>query len=261
MATKPIPKVNKEQFNYQAFERDLRSACAERQSSLAQLSVNRFFRSDTFLTQGLKNGSLTLPIINSLADYMGTDLKKYEIRPEPETVTAPEKPVEAEDPEEPAGKGWSCQIRVDEEFGTVMMKVMKDGQEIALGRSYLYGRDDTGVMQSISYAAHMCYKLTQQSKIKATGEQTETVRKPVPEAPFIQLPFRDWIQKYASENSTYGALARFISDCGKDFPESDEKRMRTYLTFHNGGVHQKTFQSAYSMYTTWCRAGKSRSVI
>ena len=270
MATKAIPRANKEVFNYRMFERDLRKVCAEKSTTLSWLSMNRFFRSETFLSQALKDGNLTLPIINSLADFMETDLRKYEIIPEPEPE--PEPPQVPVETVEPDSKGWSCQIRVDEEFNTVMMKIMKDGEEIAIGRSYLHGGDTTGIMQAISYAAHMCYKLTQQGNIKEISEQrrpadpapapppkpapkAEAKAEPLPES--FKVTFKDWITKYEHDSTLYGSLARYVRDHYKEFPDNSEDRMKNYLKFHNGFEHMRTFKQAYGLYLAWIKARKA----
>ena len=55
---------------------------------------------------------------------------------------------------------WSATIEV---VGDRMkMTVSHNGEELVYGKSYVQDTDDLGMMQAISYAAHMCYKMVQQ---------------------------------------------------------------------------------------------------
>lgn len=66
------------------------------------------------------------------------------------------------DPTEPAAE-WTCKI--DCEGDRLKMTVCHNGEELVYGKSYIQDDDDLGMMQAISYAAHMCYKMVQQRQM------------------------------------------------------------------------------------------------
>ena len=75
---------------------------------------------------------------------------------DPEKLTAAE-PAAIPTPE------WSATIEV---VGDRMkMTVSHNGEELVYGKSYVQDTDDLGMMQAISYAAHMCYKMVQQKSM------------------------------------------------------------------------------------------------
>lgn len=55
---------------------------------------------------------------------------------------------------------WSASIEVVGDH--MKMTVCHNGEELVYGKSYVQATDDLGMMQAISYAAHMCYKMVQQ---------------------------------------------------------------------------------------------------
>ena len=55
---------------------------------------------------------------------------------------------------------WSASIEVSGD--RLKMTVRHNGEELVYGKSYVQDTDDLGMMQAISYAAHMCYKMVQQ---------------------------------------------------------------------------------------------------
>lgn len=55
---------------------------------------------------------------------------------------------------------WSAAIEVSGD--RLKMTVSHNGEELVYGKSYVQDTDDLGMMQAISYAAHMCYKMVQQ---------------------------------------------------------------------------------------------------
>ena len=60
---------------------------------------------------------------------------------------------------EPAPE-WSASIEVSGD--RLKMTVRHNGEELVYGKSYVQDTDDLGMMQAISYAAHICYKMVQQ---------------------------------------------------------------------------------------------------
>lgn len=68
--------------------------------------------------------------------------------PEQETASTPE---------------WSAAIEVVGD--RLKLTIRHNGEELVYGKSYVQDADDLGMMQAISYAAHMCYKMVQQREM------------------------------------------------------------------------------------------------
>lgn len=47
----------------------------------------------------------------------------------------------------------------------VRLTIRHEGQDILSAWSYIKGPDEADLMQAISYAAHLCYKLAEQNKL------------------------------------------------------------------------------------------------
>lgn len=224
--------VSPEVFNYSAFQRDLFMKIKDSGETMTEISVRRLFKSENYLSNALGMKRLPHQMIISLAEWYGLNLRDYKIEKAVEKPAV--KPVEVTEP-------YSCEVKVDEEFGTVMMRVLKDGKMIATGRSFLYGTDTVGIMQSISYAAHMCYKIAQQGAISEVGEPKQVER----------VVFKDWVKKYETANSTYGSFARYVASHYQKFPTTGEKQMRYYLQLNNGQTHLTVFATLFKMYLAW----------
>lgn len=230
--------VSADKFDYPAFRRDLMNRCKAEKTTLGDLSVNILFRSRSYLSNSLSTGSLTLPMITRLAQWLGEDLIKYSIKPkkpEPEVVL-PDNPM--------VSSGWSCEVKVEKDFGVALMRVIKDGNTVVTGRSFLYGLDDVGIIQSISYAAHMCYKLVQQDVIEEIKEGKAPER----------IIYKDWVKKYEEANSVFGCLARYIQAHYKNFPSTGKKDMHVYLLQHEGGAHINAFKVSFDQYMDWYKS-------
>ena len=265
--------VSPEKFDYAMLHEDVRRWCKYHQTAMQNLSTDVFFRSGSYVSNGLTKKCLSLNVIMKLCDIIGEDLKKYEIVPKPAPVIVPEPIQEA--PAVPAppsngltGQGWECAIKVDYEFRTVAMKLFKNGEELAIGRSYLYDNDDMGVAKSVSYASHMCYKLIQQKAMAERGYKNiaenaeaqmvmdELEEADEPEAPAQQTMspgsdrtiFKVWVRKYQNDNSAYGKCARFIDSHFPHFPSTSEKRMKAYLRLNGGDKHIQAFETLFAMY-------------
>lgn len=235
-----IQTVSKEKFDYPAFRRDLMAKCKKEGTTLESLSINTLFRSRNYLSNNLNSGSLTLQMITCLAQWLGEDLIKYSIqpkKPEPKKEPQPEQnPVK--------GSGWSCEIKIDQDFDVALMRITKDGKPVVTGRSILYGYDDTGVIQSISYAAHMCYKIAQQGTLEQIGEGSAPAR----------VIYKDWVKKYEDSNSVFGSLARYIQSHYAKFPATGKKDMHVYLLQHDGGAHVNAFKVSFDQYMDWYKS-------
>ena len=257
--------VDPDRFDYPRLHEDLRVWCKKNKKDLQTISQDVFYRTGSYVSNGLSKKNLPLNVLMKLIELIGADAKQYEIVPKPEPEPAP---VVQEQPAPSAtaltGNGWEVAARVDLEFGTAMIKVMKNGEEVAIGRSYLYGKNDTDIVKSLSYASHMAYKVIQQRQIADRGyqqvadiEEAETEmakaeqEEPEPtieEMASRRLPFKDWVKRYAEANSAYGKCARYIGSHYPHFPATSEKKMRYYLRLNGGETHLQTFDVLFAMY-------------
>lgn len=80
--------------------------------------------------------------------------------PAPETAPAGQK---IHIPAASAETGWQTRIKVQPD--KVCMTVYFNGMEVVQGWSKVKGDRELDLMQAISYAAHMCYKITEQKKL------------------------------------------------------------------------------------------------
>ena len=265
----PMKSVPADKFNYPKLHSDIAAWCKKNSSNFQTLSQTVFYRSEGYVSNGLTKKSLPLNVLMKLVDIIGGDMKRYEIIPKPEPVPEPEPaPAVMEEPAQdviPDGKsGWGMDVMVNIDFRSVAVRLTNDGKEVTIGRSYLYGKDPVGIAQSISYAAHMCYKLLQQRKIADLGYQkiaqdeeieaemakaeAEEPEPTVDELAGRRLLFKDWVKKYESANSAYGKFARYVNSHYPHFPSTSEKKMRYYLRLNGGETHIQTFDVLFAMY-------------
>lgn len=88
-------------------------------------------------------------------------------KPEPPKPIAPEQtPTGAKTfiPAPTAEIGWQTRIKTNP--GRVCMTVYFNGIPVVEGYSRIKSNTELDLMQAISYAAHMCYKITEQKKLK-----------------------------------------------------------------------------------------------
>ena len=270
--SKAVKTLNEKSFDFDKFREDMTQSCKERGMSMTRLSTDVVFRSESYLSGVLYTKSIPWKVAEAVVKWMGRDMKDYEIKKAPAKKATPKaeesKPVEVKE-EASEKEGWTCLLKVDEEFGMAMMKIFKDGKEVALGRSYTYGHDDLGIVQGISYAAHMCYKAFQQEhmareSIMAEQPPVEPVPEPQAVEPVVEEPeedetpvgpgrvvFKDWIRKYEKDNSKAGKLARFVKSNYQKIPATGKKKIRMYLRLNGGEPHLQVFDGLWSMYTKW----------
>ncbi len=253
--------ISKDVFDYDAFHKDLKREAKRAGTTFVEICEKDLFRSPTYLTNAFSKKAMQLRVAEELARRYRLSLKDYEIRkpepkPEPVVLTTQEwPPAEMATPVAISGaetEPWTCFIKIDEEFGTCMMKVMHNGEKVAVGRSFLFGTNDVGIMQSISYAAHMCYKIVQQGSI-------EKIQDNIPEnaADSLgpeRLVFKDWVLRYVDVRSEYGRFARYVRDHHEKFPSSGEKQMRYHLDMNKGDAHKPAFSVLFKQYRHWCRS-------
>ena len=249
MRTKNVESLR---FNYPRFYSDLNKYCKANKINLKELSSKKYYRNGSYLDKYLAHGTVPMDILADLASMIGVKLKDYEIQPQ-----KIEKPVIQKKPDELADDRWKIEVKVDEEYGVAMVKIIKDGEKICTGQSYIYGTDYVGIVQSISYATHMCYKMVQQGAIKETVDgkaKKEDLSNLIKGEE--RIIFKDWIKKFEKDNSPYGRLARYVSSEYNTFPTKGEKEMKYYLQMHKGEAHLPTFKTTFSLYLSWMRASE-----
>ena len=84
----------------------------------------------------------------------------------PKPITPEKTPTGAKTfiPAPTAEVGWQTRIKTNP--GRVCMTVYFNGVPVVEGLSRIKSNTELDLMQAISYAAHMCYKLTEQKKLK-----------------------------------------------------------------------------------------------
>lgn len=251
--------ISKDVFDYNAFHKDLKREVKRAGTTFVEICVKDLFRSPNYLSNAFNKKAMQLRIAEELARRYRLNLNDYEIRkpepkPEPVVLTTQEwPPAEMATPvaiSEAEAEPWTCFIKIDEEFGTCMMKVMHNGEKVAVGRSFLFGTNDVGIMQSISYAAHMCYKIVQQGSIEKIQEgKPEVIAESVgPE----RVIFKDWVKRFNTAGSDYGRFARYLESRYNAFPSTGEKQMRYFLQMNKGEAHLPAFGTLFKQYRHWC---------
>ena len=87
--------------------------------------------------------------------------------PEPEPEPEPPAIIQTE-----SADGWRVNIQVMPKKGKVRFAVLVNGEEMVHAHSWIKKQGDyLSIMQAISYAAHMCYKLTEEKVLENIGEE------------------------------------------------------------------------------------------
>ena len=248
--SRKISIADADKFDYAKFQKDLLDKAKKEKTTLAEISEKRLFHASNYLNEGLRKKKLPLQIIHSLSDWYGLSLKDYEIKPKAiaEPVKTEEKIIKL--PNAPV-LPWQCEIKVDEEFGTAMMRISKDGETVAVGRSGLYGLDDLGIVQSISYAAHMCYKIVQQEVFKSREDSASPK----------ETKFKDWLKKFEQDMPPYGSFARYVKSNYDKFPAYGRKEMKVFLNMNNGASHINVFEVMFNAYIDWYNGQKQTNAV
>lgn len=287
---KPI-SCDPKTFNYALLKSDISKFTKKEGYSMEYISKNKLLRSKGYLSMALTKKALPTALVGPLCEFIGTTASKYKIEPEKpkpkaEPVKAPASPVGPTCITRPApvyrdsveelyaghpelkpvmSNDWECQIRVDEDFETVMMKVTKNGEEMAISRCYFFSKDDMGIMQAISYAAHQCYKIFQQ-KVLAQQEADAALRSEAkvaveaPKKPADTACFKNWILKYKEDTSPVGRLARYCESMYDKVPSHGERKIRMFLQLEkNGYAHVSAFNAIWPLYMKEYRAAEIES--
>lgn len=272
------------EFNYALLKSDICKFSKKEGYSMEYISKNKLLRSKGYLSMVLGKKVLPVNLLGPICEFIGTNASKYKIEPEKPKAEPIKKPVGS--PVVPAPMhdskdistarpelkpdalhaGWECQIRVDEDFETVMMKVTKDGEEMAISRCYFFSKDDTGIMQAISYAAHQAYKIFQQ-KVLAQQEADAALRTEAkaavkaPKNPNDVSCFKNWILKYKEDTSPVGRLARYCESMYDQVPSHGERKIRMFLQLEkNGYAHVAAFNAIWPMYLKEYSAAERNNV-
>jgi len=148
-----------DKFNFDAFKIDLKAKMAERGVVPSDVSQELLTRAPYYLSSVFCKKAMPLSCAMALCKEFGLRLPDYEIKPEPP------KRVQIEIDVQQHGKGWENTLSVNVGAGIVSLAFFKDGQKVASGRAKIFDNTDHGIMQAISYAAHMCYKFSEQREL------------------------------------------------------------------------------------------------
>lgn len=263
---KTAVSLNPETFNYALLKSDVNDYCKREGYSQQYISKNILFRCDNYLSNALSKKQLPAFLLTPLCEMLGLKASRYKIeeeKPKPKPIVkAPEVVAPTSIPEQTnvelaeTSTGWECRIKVDEDFETVMMKVLKNGEEMALSRCYFFSKDDIGIMQAISYAAHQCYKTYQQKEF-AQQEVNHDLRQEVKDIvestqdpdPNDARSFKNWILKYENEVGNVGKLARYCKSMYSYIPSHGERKLRMYFSLEKDGrAHLDTFNAIWPLY-------------
>ena len=168
-----IRRLDPATFDYTKFELDLRKRVTRENLSMRDVSTKILFRSETYLAGIFKKKNMPVNVLFALCARFGFKAKDYEINPEPpKPELKPEAQVPAPAPKPAAPScilknGWDSVIRVNEDARTVSIRIFHDGSQVTSAMAKLRGDSDLDVVQSISYAAHMCYKFAEQKDLGA----------------------------------------------------------------------------------------------
>lgn len=283
--------LNDKNFNYALLKEDVMKFVKKEGFTMEYISTIKLLRSKCYLSNALNKHILPANLLKPICEFIGTSASKYKIEPEKpkpepkaEPTKAPVSPVVPTYITSPAPvysvqelyaghpelkpvmpNGWECQIRVDEDFETVMMKVTKNGEEMAISRCYFFSKDDMGIMQAISYAAHQAYKIFQQ-KVLAQQEADAVLRTEVkvaveaPKKPSDVSCFKNWILKYKEDTSPVGRLARYCESMYDQVPSHGERKIRMFLQLEkNGYAHVAAFNAIWPLYMKEYRAAEVES--
>lgn len=274
-------------FNYALLKEDVMKFTKKEGFTMEYISTIKLLRSKSYLSNALNKHLLPVNLLKPVCEIIGTTASKYKIEPEkpkpkaepvkeqlvspvvPTYITGPAPVYSVQElyaghPElKPVmSNGWECQIRVDEDFETVMMKVTKNGEEMAISRCYFFSKDDMGIMQAISYAAHQAYKIFQQ-KVLAQQEADAALRTEVkaaveaPKKPADTACFKNWILKYKDDASPVGRLARYCESMYEKVPSHGERKIRMFLQLEkNGYAHVAAFNAIWPLYMKEYRAAE-----
>lgn len=279
---KPI-SCDPKTFNYALLKNDISKFTKKEGYSMEYISKNKLLRSKGYLSMALTKKALPTALVGPLCEFIGTNASKYKIEPEKPKVEPPV-PKQLSDPNQTVSlqqrveeyyinnsdmkpcvnpnpsslieptSGWECKIRVDEDFETVMMKVSKNGEEMAISRCYFFSKDDMGIMQAISYAAHQCYK-TYQQKVLAQQEADAALRTEVKAAVEVKKDpndvraFKNWVLKFKNDASAVGKLARYCESMYDRVPSHGERKIRMFLQLDKSGyAHVAAFNAIWPLY-------------
>lgn len=156
--------LRESQIDFEAFKRDVKKAAAKKGWTLTYLNEEVLLRSATYLSACFYGKSIPVKMAIAVCKALDLKLADYEIKPEPpKPEPEPEQIKFVQLTDTP--KGWSNTLSVNLGAKIVSLAFFKDGQKVASGRAKIFDETDHGIMQAISYAAHMCYKFSEQREL------------------------------------------------------------------------------------------------
>lgn len=271
-------------FNYALFKSDLNAYCKRTGYTQTYISTNMLYRSGAYLYNALSKKMLPPVLMTRLCEIMDTKASKYMIKDEKEEKNeaipvsgAPAKVIDGNDkvismPIDTDAfvskdTGWECRIRVDEDFETVMMKILKNGEEMAISRCYFFSKDDVGIIQAISYAAHQCYKAYQQTEFARKeaskyGINSDGCSRGTDEDLIADdtVSFKNWILKFKGDPSRLGGLARYCETMFSTMPNHGERKLRMFFQMDKDGrEHLDAFNAIWPLYLKEARRSSLNS--
>lgn len=241
------PVLEADTLNFGLLRSDVNMYCKQNGVSMADISRDKLFRGDSYLSARLSERKITLATLTGICQVIGQPIKRYEIEKKP-----PEQPVQKHD--EPAS-AWDCKLMVNTDFGIASFIILRNGEVFAKAHSKLRGTSDVDIAKSISYAAHVCYKeLEQADFVNRIGLSDNDAYGLDAFAP--STPFKEYIRQFTGEKSGRGELARFVSNNYAKFPTWGEKGMRHFLTFSRASKQVvDAFDAEFDKYRKWSARG------
>ena len=152
------------EFNFESFKKDVKKALAKKNQTLSYLNEEVLLRSVCYLSSCFSGKNIPVKVAAAVCNELGLKLADYEIKPEPPKPEPEPEQIQIA-PLVDTPKGWSNTMYVNMTAKIVSLAFYKDGQKVASGRAKIFDDTDHGIMQAISYAAHMCYKFSEQREL------------------------------------------------------------------------------------------------
>lgn len=161
---KTVNMLREGEFNFESFKKDVKKALAKKNQTLSYLNEEVLLRSACYLSSCFCSKSIPVKMAIAVCKALDLKLADYEIKPEPPKPEPEPEQIQIA-PLVDTPKGWSNTMYVNMTAKIVSLAFYKDGQKVASGRAKIFDDTDHGIMQAISYAAHMCYKFSEQREL------------------------------------------------------------------------------------------------
>ena len=116
----------------------------------------------------IRRGTMSIHVYRLFLKVFNLPEGSFLLPAEPEPACEPEPPAVAQTE---STDGWRVSLQVMPKKGKVRFAVLVNGEEMVHAHSWIKKQGDyLSIMQAISYAAHMCYKLTEEKVLENIGE-------------------------------------------------------------------------------------------